>query len=173
MSDAEAPEKPKPRRGRPPSRLKIGCELCRKEFLALPSEIARGAGRYCSTTCRDEARSRQRKPVEDVFRERPTPKIELVCETCGKPFNVNPHRSTETRQARYCSVECSRPLAGRLSTTRMVEAVCGHCKNPFQYRSTERYAARHCSMECRRRSRLHQEAEAGKLARAKLAMEPG
>lgn len=132
--------------GRPRSRIPRVCEICGQGFEAVPSEINRGAARYCSVPCRDEARRRSMPPVESDF-PRTTPSIPINCEGCGDTFRVNPHRSTDTRRARFCSVACYRDK-GPVQRSQRVEKDCAFCGRPFSY-LTSVNPRHHCSRVCR------------------------
>lgn len=105
-----APEDPealpvKRKRGRPRARIKVTCGVCRDEFETIPSELARGAGRYCSEECRARARAMGLKAEAEPDRPR-EPTVERACERCGATFWVYPQRAKATRPARFCSWAC-------------------------------------------------------------------
>ena len=78
--------------GRPKTAVERSCPICNAMFEALPSEIARGAGRYRSLICSDEAK--RRRVTAEASPEAPrTPSIERTCETCLATFLVYPYRS--------------------------------------------------------------------------------
>lgn len=81
------------------------CRQCGAVFHASPSQIRYGGGKFCSATCRDNARRLQ---------------VERICATCGKTFRV--HLSDLPRRAAiYCGMDCAQarheqrvtPLADR------------------------------------------------------------
>ena len=107
----------KQRVGRPKTRITRECYQCRKEFEALPSEIARGAGRYCSGVCADVSRGRIR--TKETLERPRQPPIEIICETCLTPFRVYRGRANPARQARFCSLACrTAPPSSRLGVKR-------------------------------------------------------
>ena len=97
----------RPAPGRPKTRIEVICPICSGTFEAKPSEIARGAGRYCGYTCALVAAQRGVGAIPDPERPR-APPIERTCETCQKTFMVYPYRATAARPARFCSNECYR-----------------------------------------------------------------
>jgi hypothetical protein len=65
--------------GRPSNRVDVVCAICGITFKAKPTEIKRGAGRYCSQAC--AAVARQRKNPARAEPEAPRqPMTELICE---------------------------------------------------------------------------------------------
>ena len=91
--------------GRPRKRLAVLCRICQKPFEALPCEVARGAGRYCSALCRDEAVRQRVKADIAPIRERQPSEVR-ICETCQREFRVYPYRANPVRSARFCSRAC-------------------------------------------------------------------
>lgn len=66
----------------------VQCKLCGSGFDVKPSDVGRRV--YCSKKCMSEAYRGEKR--------------QLVCETCGKPFEV-PDRPSRLN-ARFCSKEC-------------------------------------------------------------------
>jgi hypothetical protein len=95
----------KPKIGRPSTRIEVRCLVCQMPFTAPPSEIKRGAGRFCSMICRDRAQALGITGTSTRTAARKPP-VERTCETCGASFRVYPYRSTTARPARYCSEAC-------------------------------------------------------------------
>ena len=79
---------PKPR-----SRVEAACPICGRAFRAYPSEIKRGAGRYCGYNCAMEAARRRVKAIAEPEQPR-TPAVARTCETCLKTFLVYPYRAS-------------------------------------------------------------------------------
>ena len=150
--------------GRPSTKVERTCALegCGKPFHAYPSEIARGAGLYCSRECRQASRrdgavTRAVEPVAAVARAEP--KVELVCGGCGGRFRVNPHRDTPERQALYCSQACRSARGPGSNGGEVLERDCENCGEPFTFYASEedpdglRGSRRHCSRRCRAEAR--------------------
>lgn len=103
---------PPPKRGRPSTQVEVRCALCGGAFKALPSEIARGAGRFCSMEHRDQARGNG--IVGTAAAKRDQPDVEVDCKACGAKFYVFPFRRPDgPRPARFCSDVCRRTPPGR------------------------------------------------------------
>ena len=67
------------------------CRQCGKPFRAARSDVARGAGLYCSRECRHKAKS-----------------VDLICRVCGREFNVPKSRlAREGFPEPCCSRRCS------------------------------------------------------------------
>lgn len=162
-ADDERPE-PEPEIKRRVGRQPRTCEMCLSSFAAFPSEIARGAGRYCSKVCRAAARSEGRRPISEPKVVRVTPSVEAVCEVCCKTFAVNPHRTTDGKKVRFCSVAC------RALGTGVREITCPNCGILFRPRVDEirrpgSTTQKCCSTACRwdlRRKEKNQKYEAHK-----------
>lgn len=97
------------------------CEVCGKTFTDIPSDVARGWGRFCSNQCqgvsniatvnktRRSPREYAKPPVRrGVENNKWVPDIPRVCEYCGKTFERKPweFRRSEGHQYRFCSIEC-------------------------------------------------------------------
>lgn len=77
----------------------------------------------------------------------------IICQTCGKPFEVKPYRASV---AKYCSSACkgkamlgSEP-ANKGVFTRRVTLICAHCGKTFEREAGRLNHGRgkHCSPEC-------------------------
>lgn len=164
----------------PSARVERHCARpsCGEAFMAKPSEIARGAGRYCSALCRDLARRNTPEgearriseqgpsPCEGTpsrpvpSKPRPAPSIVLVCATCGAPFRVHPHRALPGRQAKFCSKPCANvcpkrrpnPKRGSRRESQFGGLHCETCGHPVtgqrQEQSSSTGVKRWCSIEC-------------------------
>ena len=158
--------------GRPSNSLERHCLRpgCEASFLARPSELARGGGRFCSAVCRDLTR---RKPsvgadinntelgpavTEAVcpvpLRPRPPPPTALVCRSCGSTFRVYPYRTMPGRRARFCSRTCivAEPRCTARTTPVSENDGCQQCGKLVVVRADQRSARaaamRWCSIEC-------------------------
>lgn len=80
-------------------KIKFNCVHCQKPFERLPSEVKRGAGKYCSNQCSGIART---KPKQYKRRF----KVNCECEYCGIIFKAKPS-NIERRGVRFCSRTCS------------------------------------------------------------------
>ncbi len=69
--------------------LNTTCEVCGKKYHLIPARIARAEHFYCSSACRNGARSRS-----------------CVCEHCGKEFTI-PFNRFERTGGKYCSRRCN------------------------------------------------------------------
>lgn len=67
------------------ARVPRACQQCGASFTAIPAEIARGGGLYCSYACHQISRRKPRKE----------------CLACGRPMRV-----PEGRNLRHCSMAC-------------------------------------------------------------------
>lgn len=153
-----------PKIGRPRKRIRRTCGLagCGKGFDAKPSEVARGAGIYCSRECRQAGRRAEAGQPSRLAAVRPRaePKVKLVCAGCGERFRVNPHRDTAERQARFCSARCRSERGLGADGGEVTERDCANCGEPFRfYASGEdpegwRGTRRHCSRRCRSEARV-------------------
>lgn len=77
----------------------------------------------------------------------------LICQSCGKSFDVRPYRAAK---ARYCSIRCrdvaylgQKPVNTGVYTAR-VDLVCGHCGKPFTREAgrLQYERGKHCSRAC-------------------------
>jgi len=99
--------------GKKPSITKK-CEVCGKPFKVYQSKLDEGKGRFCSRSCYIEYQreTMQGKPFPwkvPSGEKNPNYKgmIEVKCTTCGKAFEVYPHRYKDHENL-FCCVECSR-----------------------------------------------------------------
>jgi hypothetical protein len=81
----------------------INCENCGKEH-----DGSYGSGRFCSNKCARGFstklnRKNISKSVSEVFTNRSKPKIDKICDTCGRHFQVRWDKSNQL----YCSRSCS------------------------------------------------------------------
>lgn len=85
------------------NRIKRICGKCGKDFFAIPSQVSRGGGKFCSKDCVLSWRS-----VNDKGPNNPAwkgGKAKRVCETCGKAFFATP-ATARKGQARFCGQRC-------------------------------------------------------------------
>jgi hypothetical protein len=135
------------------TRVERPCACCGRNLVVIPSQTARGGGKFCSRKCSRHNRekscphcgksftaqrpkqkfcslecgcSARRKPVE----------FEKQCQQCGKSFTAHQQKQ------KYCSRKC----IGLAHRTR-VEKQCAWCGRGFTVRLNS--VARYCSDECR------------------------
>lgn len=115
------------------SRVERTCEVCGKSFETRAYAVAKGAGRFCSRSCK----SRGIRPAQ--------PRAIRVCETCGKQFEAIP-ADVARGKARFCSPGC-RP---QTRPTKQVQRQCEVCGTDFitQQRSIDKGHGRFCSLAC-------------------------
>lgn len=66
------------------------CARCGKTFACLPSEVAKGNGKFCSAACRNEGHGR----------------MSLTCANCGKAFLRYPSQIGQRGGGQFCSRSC-------------------------------------------------------------------
>lgn len=146
------------------------CEFCSKRFYTIPSNIARGNGRFCSKAC--------------GYANRHKNNVEKVCEWCGKKLIVMPSRiargdghfcshkcqATKCKEDHQVILNCQRcniefkMTAGEVDRGRgifcskscargnpKVDKICKKCKKPFQVHASQPKHGQgiYCSNECR------------------------
>ena len=82
--------------------VKQKCKICGKVFYVKPSKIKRGGGKFCSRKCQSKWRS---KHLRGEFHPSWKPKIERVCQTCGKKFPIH-SAWVKKGSGKFCSLEC-------------------------------------------------------------------
>lgn len=106
------------------------CKQCSSVFMAVPAEVRRGGGIYCSKACMSLGLRTA---------------VERQCESCGDTFLALPNR-IKKGEGRHCSKECARrPKVTPLSRK------CQQCGVAFLMKpSDEKYGrGQYCSMRCR------------------------
>src|SRR5438477_8325240 len=73
---------------KPSTKVERICERCGKRFLLFKSEIRKGAGRFCSWSCRA------------------LPKVTIICDRCGQAFIIF-GSELKRKGRRFCSRRCS------------------------------------------------------------------
>lgn len=76
----------------------VGCEVCGNEFYRKPTEVRKGAGRFCSTACKNADQSK--------------PPVIKQCVWCGKEMRLKPSQA----ERMHCDNNCY----GRAKTTSAV-----------------------------------------------------
>lgn len=79
------------------------CLLCRKRFLAYPSHIKRGGGRYCSCKCSGVIAGSTLKKNAAAIEH-------LTCHACHKEFTAKSYSPKK-----FCSKECSYEARERIA----------------------------------------------------------
>lgn len=80
----------------------VNCGICKKEFYAKPSHIAKGRCKYCSKSCFDIWQRNNKKLGDKSQRWN---SIQRICKLCGKEFFKCPAKIALGRGI-YCSREC-------------------------------------------------------------------
>lgn len=140
MSDLREKSKKRPK-------VKAICLNCGEEFLVYRSQIEyRNGGKFCSKNCRYQYMRGENHP-------RSKPKIDIICETCGKLFHINQYKS---KTAKYCSLDCrNKALVGRYVGEKSpvysrVSKQCPVCGLEFTVKQSQnnRCIDNCCSKEC-------------------------
>jgi len=102
------------------------CEVCGKQILVRPSQVARGWGRFCSVACHGIAHGKAQCGTNNPMSGRTGDKnpnwqggislpVTRICEVCGKEFEATPYQ-VEQGWGRFCSTDCQSVwLSERLS----------------------------------------------------------
>lgn len=69
-------------------KIKQNCLICDTEFLARPTDVRRGHGKYCSISCSNSAR--RRDPVPNV-----------VCACCNKEFHLSQSKQDQSKSGLF------------------------------------------------------------------------
>jgi hypothetical protein len=113
------------------SRTKVPkiCQHCGKEFGALPSEIRRGGGKYCSPECSVRGHIKAK---------------ECTCLQCGKIFLQTPARLNKG-WGKFCSHACAYKYKSTLQTRE-----CAYCGKKFitQTYKLDSGVGKFCSQKC-------------------------
>jgi len=80
------------------------CLNCEQEFQARLSEIRRGNGKFCSTSCSSKYAAKQRPPKE--------PNCE--CALCGKKFYKKPYSLTKSKSGLFFCCRAHKDAAQRI-----------------------------------------------------------
>lgn len=122
------------------SRVGCVCGFCGKQFWEYKSQIAAGAGKYCSKKCHSASMAKPPK----VVKPKPGPVIK-VCEVCGKEYRVPP---TRANTARACSNECGYKLRA-ISRSRQVQVTCKNCGKEYSVPESHESRSKYCSIGCK------------------------
>ena len=106
-------------------RVERQCEYCGKSFRAMKSEVRIGKGRFCSRNCH----SKYQKTLIGSKNIRYKKPISLVCNQCGKKYDVKPHRKDISK---FCSQVCYTHFQNK-----KVKAVCDYCGQSFYVKRSE------------------------------------
>jgi len=106
------------------------CIFCKKEFkfLAYPSAIKRGRGKYCSSICSNRDRNLKSKNLLS---------INVSCEICNKSFLVKPSRYKRCKP-RFCSKICF---------AKKIVKICEICNKKYQVQRWN-IDSKQCSKVC-------------------------
>lgn len=121
--------------------IECKCLQCGNTFLAYPSEIKAGNGKYCSRECYYKYRP---KLITGKNNPRWKPLIEYTCQQCGNRFEVIKSRH-ERGEVKFCSIGCYNK-----SMERQVECTCLKCGKIFYTKKSNGTGDRgkYCSPEC-------------------------
>lgn len=86
------------------SKKHLTCEMCRSEFIRVPSRHKAEFITVCSLNCYSNARKKNlhRKPPHALKK----PSLKFSCETCGKNVEL-PNKRKGARKFRFCTAECA------------------------------------------------------------------
>lgn len=118
--------------------ISLTCEQCGKEFTRNLSAIAQTTKHFCSRECFAESMRGSSKPVINSTPNK-NPRVEVICERCGKPFLAY-HSRLKRGESKFCSRECRQNRETKH---------CTHCGKPYQVIMCESDASRFCSKKCR------------------------
>lgn len=145
------------------NRVPVTCEICGKELIIKPSQLARFVHRFCSRACKGKWHSLN-KSGEGSPSWRGI-SVERPCDTCGKmyrPHSVSKKRRGE-QHAHFCSTACTtlwRSGHSKGTPPRMVgerhpmwkgasaERPCDECGKIFRPRSRPKNKHFFCSAAC-------------------------
>ena len=136
------------------------CPECNNQFQVPDYLIKIGKGKFCSRECYTKARQSHKYVLEKSHRWKGG-KSKLICETCGKEFEVYPYRVKKTL-AKYCSIECRGKARSKLimgenhpNYKEKIEKVCEFCGKEIKVRagSEKNGRGKYCSVECRGKAR--------------------
>lgn len=71
--------------------------------------------------------------------------VEVVCEVCGKNFNVPPSRA---KTAKTCSTACAGARQAKAYAAERVNLMCAWCGTEFSAPKSHAHRRKHCSKEC-------------------------
>jgi len=97
------------------------CDGCGNEFKVLPS---REFIKYCSSKCRNEARSKSSKGK--YYRNSGGVKVKCICINCDEEFYL-PEYKLKNGNGKYCSRKCKDE-----DHKKTVKLSCSHCGQEFQ-----------------------------------------
>ena len=114
--------------------IKRVCENCGEQFGALPGNVKKGMGKYCSATCARRGRGDK-------------PPIDRICKKCGSLFKTFASR-IHLERGFYCSQKCYWDDMKETLSPR----ACGHCKKiamvlPYRQRRKSFFCSKVCRAE--------------------------
>lgn len=71
--------------------------------------------------------------------------VEVVCEVCGKNFNVPP---TRAKTAKTCSTACAGARQAKAYAAERIKLMCAWCGKEFSAPKSHAHRRKHCSKEC-------------------------
>ena len=80
----------------PNTKLPCNCQNCGKSFMAFPSVVKKGGGKFCSMQCRGIAKRGEHRAEH----------IDRTCQHCGKAFSVRASAVARGNRGRFCSRQC-------------------------------------------------------------------
>lgn len=142
----------------------VHCLECGKDFPVEPWVARTGRRKYCSRACHAKAvfTGMKRKPRTPEHAAKlgaahigktpanKKPPVTIVCEICGKSFDVIPAR---TKKAHYCSLDCAHEAKRRVTGTAhklftRVEMACELCGKVVWVKQAKVHEFRFCSRRC-------------------------
>lgn len=144
--------------------LMTRCQNCGKEFQTNQNRLDDGRGKFCSRACHAQHTftGMKRPPRSPEYRHKlgvahigkspsnKKPTVTLICEICGKSFEVENRRQDTTK---HCSRECSHEAKRRVSGTThplwtRVERQCEWCGKTKWVKPAKLHEFRFCSRQC-------------------------
>ena len=119
-------------------RVEKQCEFCGKFFRAKKSVVRIGKGKFCSQKCHSEYQKTLIGPKSIKYKK----PISLICNQCGKKYDVKPHREITSN---FCSQDCYTRFQDK-----KIKALCDNCGQTYYVKRSEyESSANHfCSQVC-------------------------
>ena len=123
------------------------CEICGKPITGKPGYVRRR--RFCSRSCAAKSRT---GPKNSNWKGG---LVSLVCEACGKPFEVKQKTARREGYGRFCSKDCfythKQTLTGSSSNRWQggpITLSCHQCGKSYQVPQYRESISRFCSLHC-------------------------
>jgi len=123
------------------------CEWCGKKFYIAPAAAKRGRGKFCSVDCRWKYQRGENSPCWKGG------EAKIICEQCGKQFNV---KQARVGIRKFCSRKCvdlwrSENMCGENHPNwkEKIGKFCEQCGETFEVYPYREDKARFCSNSCK------------------------